>query len=143
MGRISYRIPERLNRRIGIILLTMAVSMTPIWIAIAQSPVIVDIFTIDVEVTEALSLNKTAFMFNMKPGECESDEVTISNSADVSLNAILAPIITPNNPQAGFDLQIIVAHSIQAHTSIDVPFTVCLDPRGIVQDYHVDVQLIR
>ena len=143
MGRFDSGIPQRLNRRIILILVFMAVAMTPIWIAVAQSPIVIDMFTIDTTVTEAITIDKNAFTFSLKPGECEDDEVVISNSADVSHEPILAPVITPNTGSDDFDLQMVVKHSIPAHDAKVVPFTVCLNPHSVIRDYHVDVSVLR
>ncbi len=143
MGRFNNGIPKGLNRRIVLILATMAVSMTPIWIAVAQSPIVIDLFTIDAEVSEAIAIDKKAFTFRLKPGECEEDEVTISNSANVSLDPTLDPVITPNIDDGGFDLQMVTKHSVKGHDFKVVPFTVCLDPHAVIRDYHVDVSVLR
>ncbi len=143
MGSFNSGLPQRLNRRVVLIVALMAISMTPIWIAVAQSPIIVDLFTIDATVTEAITIDKKAFTFSLKPGECEADEVTISNSADVSHEPILAPVITPNTGSDEFDLQMVVKHTVKAKDFKVVSFTVCLDPHAIIRDYHVDVRVLR
>lgn len=143
MGRFDSGIPERLNRRILLIVMTMGFAMTPIWIAVAQSPIVIDLFTIDAEVSEAIAIDKKAFTFSLKPGECEADDVTITNSADVSHEPILSPVITPNTGANEFDLQMVVKHKVKAKDFKVVPFTVCLDPHAVIRDYHVDVSVLR
>ncbi len=142
MGNLSDRLPKRLNTRVTVISLTLIAALSPVWIAVAQNPVEVARFVLNIQVEEPITIDKTSFDFNLKPGECDNDKLVISNTANVNHNPILDVKITPGQFE-DFDFQMVTAWTVEAHSSIEVPFTGCLSPHSVVRDYRVDVEVLR
>ena len=142
MGNLSDRLPKRLNRRVTVISLTLIAALSPVWIAVAQNPVEVARFVLNIQVEEPITIDKESFSFSLKPGECDDDELVISNSANVTHNPQLDVVITPSQFD-DFDFQMVTKWDVEAHGTVTVPFTGCLDPHAVVRDYRVDVGVLR
>lgn len=131
-----------LYQRIIVILIALTVTTSiPTVITFAQNPIRIAQIVINYETEENIIISEDQFDFHLKPGECDGGTITLSNTARVGADTILAATVDPQTADFDFDIQ--KDHSLEAHSSIEVDFMGCLNPHAVIRPYRVDIDVLR